>query len=174
MEKRIFVDNPAEFHDLWARATAGVQLLKHAPQDKVVYFDSAIVTTSHFYQFVRALLSFTNADTDNFAFVGLRPDPVGYFFNHFSRFPAIIFQPTDNEADYCAMLQADPGGSPADALAFNTWAYVILPRSGQWIAYGDDSKEVAAFVGTAEANEFARATLTRDIVRPGADFKIVD
>src|SRR6266702_1254365 len=174
MEKRIFVDNPAEFHDLWTRATAGVRLLKHAPQDKVVYFDSSIVTTRHFYQFVRALLNFTNADTDNFAFVGLRPDPVGYFFNHFARFPAIIFQPTDNEADYCAMLQADPGGSPADALAFNTWAYVILPRSGQWIAYGDDSKEVAAFVGTAEANEFARATLIRDIVRPGADFKIVD
>lgn len=173
MEKRIFVDNPAEFQDLWARATAGVRLLKHAPQDNVVYLASSIVMTRHFYQFVRALLGFTNQDTDDFAFVGLRPDPVGYFFNHYSRFPAIIFQPTDNEADYCAMLQADPGGSPADALAFNTGAYAILPRSGQWLAYGDDSKEVAAFLGTAEANAFARTTLSGDIVRPGVDFKIV-
>jgi hypothetical protein len=52
MEKRIFVDNPAEFQDLWARATAGVRLLKHAPQDNVVYLASSIVTTRHFYQFL--------------------------------------------------------------------------------------------------------------------------
>lgn len=174
MEKQIFVGEPAEFHDLWVRATAGVRRLKQTPEDKVVYFNSAIVTTRHFCQFVRALLNFTSQNTDNFAFVRLHPEPVGYFFHHFSRCPAIIFQPTDNEADYCGMLQADPGGSPADALAFNAWAYIVLPRSGNWIAYGDDSKEVAAFVGNAEANEFARATLARDIVRPGVDFKIVD
>jgi hypothetical protein len=174
MDRQIFVENPTEFHELWSRATAGVRLLEHTHRDEVVYFDSAIVTTHHFYRFVRALLNLTHANTDSFAFVGLRPDPVGYFFNHFSKFPAIIFQPTDKEADYCAMLQADPGGSPADALAFNTWAYVILPRSRQWITYGDDSKEIAAFLGTAEANEFARTTLARDIVRPEANFKIVD
>jgi hypothetical protein len=174
MRKQIFVDNPIEFHDLWVRATDGVRVLQRAAQHEVVHFQSAIVTTRHFYQFVRGLFRFTNATADSFAFVGVRPDPVGYFFNHFSKFPAIIFQPTDSEADYCTMLQADPGGSPADALAFNTWAYVVLPSSGDWIAYGDDSKEIAVFSGAPEVNEFARATLARDIVQPAADFKIID
>jgi hypothetical protein len=174
MRKQIFIDAPAEFHDLWVRATAGVRVLQRAPQHELVYFDSAIVTTRHFYQFVKDLFRFANATADSFAFVGLRPDPVEYFFNHFSKFPAIIFQPTDSEADYCTMLQADPGGSPADALAFNTWAYVVLPSSGDWIAYGDDSKEIAVFSGAPEVNEFARAALARDIVRPAPGFKIID
>ncbi|MFM0248660.1 hypothetical protein [Paraburkholderia sediminicola] len=174
MRKQIFVDNPTEFHDLWGRATAGLRLLQRAPQQEVVYFDSAIVTTRYFYQFVNDLFRFANVAADSFAYVGLRPDPVGYFFHHFSKFPAIIFQPTDSEADYCTMLQADPGGSPADALAFNTWAYVVLPSSGDWIAYGDDSKEIAVFSGAPEVNEFARATLARDIVRPAPDFKLID
>ena len=56
----------------------------------------------------------------------------------------------------------------------NTWAYVVLPSSGDWIAYGDDSKEIAVFSGAPEVNEFARATLARDIVQPAADFKIID
>jgi hypothetical protein len=64
--------------------------------------------------------------------------------------------------------------SPADALAFNTWAYVVLPSSGDWIAYGDDSKEIAVFSGAPEVNEFARAALARDIVRPAPGFKIID
>jgi hypothetical protein len=106
MRKQIFIDAPAEFHDLWVRATAGVRVLQLAPQHELVYFDSAIVTTRHFYQFVKDLFRFANATADSFAFVGLRPDPVGYFFNHFSKFPAIIFQPTDSEADYCKLIQA--------------------------------------------------------------------
>lgn len=57
---------------------------------------------------------------------------------------------------------------------FNTWAYMMLPSSGDWIAYGDDSKEIAVFSGVPEVNEFARATLARDIVQPAADFKIID
>lgn len=174
MRNQIFVDDPTEFHELRVRATAGVRMLQCAPQNEIVYFDSAIVTTHHFYKFVRDLFRFTNGTADSFAFVGLRPDPVGYFFHHFSKFPAIIFQPTDSETDYCTMLQADPGGSPADALAFNTWAYVVLPSSGDWIAYGDDSKEIAVFSGAPEVNEFARTTLARDIVRPAPDFKIID
>jgi hypothetical protein len=174
MRKQTFVDNPTEFHDLWVRAIDGVRALQRASQHEIVYFDSAIVTTRHFFKFVRDLFRFTNATADSFAFVGLRPDPLGYFFNHFPKFPAIIFQPTDSEADYCTMLQADPGGSPADALAFNTWAYVVLPSSGDWIAYGDDSKEIAVFFGAPEVNEWARTTLARDIVRPVADIKIID
>src|ERR1700744_4572798 len=105
MRKQIFVDDPAEFHDLWIRATAGVHMLQCAPKNEILYFDSAITTTHHFYQFVRDLFRFTDAAADSFAFVGLCPDPVGYFFHHFSKFPAIVFQPTASEADYCAMLQ---------------------------------------------------------------------
>jgi hypothetical protein len=109
MRKQIFIDAPAEFHDLWVRATAGVRVLQLAPQHELVYFDSAIVTTRHFYQFVKDLFRFASVDADSFAFVGLRPDPVGYFFNHFSKFPAIIFQrqivkPTT--ARCCKLIQA--------------------------------------------------------------------
>lgn len=117
MRKQIFVDDPAEFQELRVRATAGLRMLQFTSQNEIVYFDSAIVTTHHFFEFVNDLFCFTNATADSFAFIGLSPDPLGYFFNHFSKFPAIIFQSTDSEADYCAMLQADPGGSPADALA---------------------------------------------------------
>lgn len=174
MDKKIFVDDPAVFQNLSERAAAGLRLIRRAPQDQLVFFDSAIVTTHHFFRVIRALQVSTKEEKDTFAFVGLRPDPVGYFFKHFSRFPAIVFRPADNEADYRTMLQTDPGGSPADALAFNTWAYAVFPQSGQWIAYGDDAKEVAAFSGTAEANAFVRTKLGRDVVHPASDFKLID
>jgi len=174
MEKQIYIDDPIAFDSLWSRATDGMRTLQQHASHELVYFDSAIVTTRHFYRFVRELLRFTDTATDSFAFVGLRPDPFGYFFSHFSKFPAIVFQPEDDEMNYCTKLQTDPGGSPADALAFNTWAYVVMPQAGGWIAYGDDSKETAAFASSHEATAFARATLTRDLVHVAPGFKLID
>lgn len=174
MKKRVFIDNFAEFQNLWTRATAGTSSLKETPSDDLVYFDSGIVTTHHYYRFVRDLFQFTDSSEDPFAFVGLRPDPFRYFFYHFSKYPAIVFQPAHSEADYCRLLQSDPGGSPADALAYNTWGYVVLPLSGGWITYGDDSSEIAIFSSTSDVVEFARKRLVRDLLRPDPNFKIID
>jgi len=132
------------------------------------------VTTHHYYRFVRDLLRFTDSSHDPFAFVGLRPDPFNYFFRHFSKYPAIVFQPAHSEADYCRLLQSDPGASPADALAYNTWSYVVLPLSGGWITCGDDSSEIAIFSSTPNVVEFARKRLARDLLRPDSNSMIVD
>lgn len=174
MEQRVFIADPAEFDDLWTRATTGMRSLQQTAISELVFFDSSIVTTRHYYRFVRDLLRFTESSEDSFAFIGLRPDPFKYFFHHFSKYPAIVFQPSHNEADYCRLLQADPGGSTADALAYNTWSYIVLPLSGGWITYGDDSSEIAAFSSTPEIVEFARKRLARDLLRPNPNFKIID
>lgn len=174
MNERIFLDNTSEFNTLWTKAKAGTRLLASVAAADLVYFDSAIVTTHHYYRFVRDLLRFTDSSTDSFVFVGLRPDPFGYFFRHFSKYPAIIFRPSHTELDYCTLLQSDPGGSPADALAYNTRGYVVLPTAGDWITFGDDSSEIAVFSGTPEVVAFARDRLSRDMVLPHEDFKIVD
>ncbi|ASL46815.1 hypothetical protein bAD24_III05455 [Burkholderia sp. AD24] len=174
MEQRIFVENQVEFNDLWTRATAGTRSIKGTPTSDLVYFDSSIVTSHHYYRFVRDLLRFTDSSDDAFAFVGLRPDPFNYFFHHFSKYPAIVFQPAHSEADYCRLLQSDPGGSPADALAYNTRGYVVLPISGGWITYGDESSEIAIFSSTPDVVEFARKRLARDLLRPDPNFRIID
>lgn len=73
----------------------------------------------------------------------IRPDPIGYYYAHFRKFPLFQFDRSDDAQTYLDALNADPGNSPADALVHNAAVLAIYPESCQWVVYGDRDFEVA-------------------------------
>lgn len=76
-----------------------------------------------------------------FAFLVLDPDPVGYFYEHFRKFPCIEFSADDRKDLYFSELSRDPGGSPADAISYNSNVIAIFPRSKNWYMICDRSND---------------------------------
>ncbi|CAG4893547.1 hypothetical protein [Paraburkholderia gardini] len=174
-EQCVFVESSTEFDRLWERSVVGVHaLVLPVPDRAVLYFDSAIVATRRFFQFVRALQDYIGANRYSFAFVALRPDPFAYFHDNFDKYPAIVFGSDHNESEYVSALAADPGGSPADALAFNAERYVVFPDGDDWFVYADEAKETAALSGSRGLVAFAREYLAGDVLQPSPAFKLVD
>jgi hypothetical protein len=167
-----FLNNQDDFMPLWNRANACLQTLSSArPAEPALYFDSIDISTSTFFFFIRSLLEFEGADT--FAVLALRPDPFGYFYHHFKKYPAFIVRPEHDVDDYFAFLNADPGDSPADALANNAQRYAILPTGGSWFVYGNWSKEMSVLSGPSKLVEFGHRNYPF-FLDPGPEFRIAD
>ncbi|HEX8170567.1 MAG TPA: hypothetical protein VF824_08505 [Thermoanaerobaculia bacterium] len=83
------------------------------------------------------------AGDDSFTFAVLRPDPDSYYHAHFGKFPMLRFSDADPAHRYIEELHRDPGGSPADAIAFNSEVVLLYPPSRRWAMYGDRNLEIA-------------------------------
>jgi hypothetical protein len=96
--------------------------------------------------------------SDRFVLAVLDPDPVDYFFKNFDKYPIIEATPKDNASDFAKLVSADPGGSPADAIAFNSNIIVVYADSGGWAIYGDRELElaIAAFKHENEKQRFLK------------------
>jgi hypothetical protein len=68
------------------------------------------------------------------SYVVLQPDPVSYFHKFFGKYSALEILDGDSAEEYLAMLNEDPGDSPADAVGINFGVAVIVPASGLWFA----------------------------------------
>jgi hypothetical protein len=68
-------------------------------------------------------------------YVLLRPDPIQYFHRHFHKYPAFEITLDDTAKTYLAVLNEDPGGSPADAVGTNWSTCVIAPPSRKWFVH---------------------------------------
>jgi hypothetical protein len=100
---------------------------------EVLSFESAGTCTPEFAGLVQALLSLSN---DNAAhYMVLYPHPVTYFHQHFGKYPILSLQKGDLAESYIALLNEDPGGSPADAVGINCYEWVILPESHKWFVH---------------------------------------
>ena len=77
-----------------------------------------------------------------FTFAVLNPDPDSYYYAAFGKFPFLRFTNRDAADSYVTALHDDPGGSPADAIAYNSDVIVIYPRSQRWVIYGDRNLEI--------------------------------
>lgn len=167
-----FLNDLDDFMSLWNRANAQIQTLgNEKPANPPLYFDPIDISTPTFFSFIRTLLAFEHSDT--FAVLALRPDPFTYFYHHFKKYPAFVVRPEHSVDDYFAFLNADPGDSPADALATNAQRYAILPMDGSWFVYGNWSKEMSVLSGPSTLIEFGRRSYPFFLC-PGADFCIVD
>ncbi|HEY3597940.1 MAG TPA: hypothetical protein VGL08_10580 [Paraburkholderia sp.] len=166
-----FISKLDEFMPLWKRANAGVQTCACSTPQTLLYFDAIDIATQRFFEFIRSLLAFEGART--FAVLALQPDPFSYFYHHFKKYPAFIVGPENSDNEFFAFLHADPGDSPADALAYNAQRYAILPSTDSWFIYGNWSKQMSALCGSADAIAFAREHYPF-FLDPGENFKIVD
>ena len=82
-------------------------------------------------------------DEDIFWLSVMDPDPKEYFFNHFRHYGIIECIVDDTDSDYLDALNADPGGSPADALIHNSNIIAVVSPSADWIIHGDRAADVA-------------------------------
>jgi len=95
-----------------------------------ISFDDAGTCTREFANLLQALLALSN--DRNAHYIVLDPDPLKYFHKHFGKYPILSLQKGDPAETYLALLNEDPGGSPADAVGTNCYEWVILPESHGW------------------------------------------
>ena len=102
-------------------------------------FDDSMTVTSRFAELLQDLMA--RADEKACTYVVLDPDPVHYFFRHFNKYPVVEIARGDGAKDYLRFLNEDPGGSPADAIGTNCWAWVVLSPSLRWFVHALRSSE---------------------------------
>jgi len=102
-------------------------------------FDDAMTCTVVFAEMLHGLMEWSEEPSCNY--VVLEPDPVHYFHRLFGKFPAIEIARSDSARTYIEFLNQDPGGSPADAVGTNCWAWVIVPPSIGWFVHALRSDE---------------------------------
>ncbi len=72
------------------------------------------------------------------------PDPVAYFYRHFSKYPIMVIDTAiDSADDYYRGLNQDPGNSIADAINTNANVLAIVFDSPDVAIYGERESELA-------------------------------
>ncbi|WGS52033.1 hypothetical protein LFL96_27905 [Paraburkholderia sp. D15] len=149
-----YIYDRAAFTELWERATTNVSSLVSKPRDDLLYFDAIDIATQKFYELAQTLLAFENA-TD-FATLILKPDPFTYFHHLFGKYPGFIHRSGNTYEDFFELMMRDPGGNIADALGVNHERYVVMPLTGEWIAFGDRSWDIGVLYGPPAIMECAK------------------
>src|ERR1700761_3481068 len=154
MNKLDYIHDPAEFSLLWKRAREGVRTLASVPREELLYFDPIDIATPKFFELMQSLLA-ANGATD-LATVILKPDPFEYFHHHFGKYPGFIHGSGNTYVEFFDFMMQDPGDSVADALGGNHEHYVLMPVTGNWIAFGDRSWEMGVLYGPPNIMKCAR------------------
>jgi len=101
-------------------------------------------------QFWPALRGLMRASVDEHCSLAvLDPDPFNYFFVQFKKYGARRFEFGNTAEDYYDALSAEPNGSPADALLYNSEVIVWVPDSLRWAVWGERSLGVAVIAADA-------------------------
>ncbi len=130
-----WIEQKEEFAKLFleARTCVYVDSGRYPTTLRRLIFDDAEIRTTKFADLLQHLMDLSGDLTAHY--IVLDPDPVHYFHRHFSKYPVITIARGDSASDYLALLNADPGGSPADAVGINWWACVIVPPSSKWFVH---------------------------------------
>jgi hypothetical protein len=152
MSKSEYLKDSELFDRLRKQSDKGMRLVANAVRSgTALYFDSSDICT-----------------------LVLRPAPDDYFYRHFGKFPALVFLPEHSDRDFVASLNADPGGSLADAFDANSERYAVFPLSGEWMIYADRKQELAAMAGPPDVLEFARSHYPFSVFEENPGFAIED
>jgi hypothetical protein len=91
-----------------------------------------------------------NRDCKEFTFYTLVPDPIKYFFHHFSMYSIGKIPTTASYAGYCEFLDANPG-NPADCLMDNAETIAMYSTESTWGIIGSRDLEIG-IVGFNDEN----------------------
>ena len=105
-------------------------------------FDTTIV--GKFWLTLQRLMR--RSGDEHCSLVVLDPHPVKHFFSDFGSYGALRLDIGNTTNDYYDALSAEPDGSPADALLYNSEAIVWVPDSLDWAIWGERSLGVAIVV----------------------------
>lgn len=130
------------FQELHRKAKRCVEILwSNSREQEKLFFEDSDCFRGGFFSFLARLAIL--AGGKSFYFIAVKPDPIGYFFASFNKYPAFVLSAAHAEKDYLRLLNEDPGGSPADALAHNSERYILYSKDGSWFIYGDRVSELA-------------------------------
>ena len=101
------------------------------------------IFTGNFYEKISGFQRQIN--DDELTVFMLKPDPRLYFYHHFGNYPLMKFPASSSNKEYISALFADPGGSPADAVVYNSSVLLFYSTSLRWVIYGSRDFEVAIF-----------------------------
>jgi len=82
---------------------------------------------------------------ETFTLFTIRPDPEDYFYKNFDCYPILQGSTLWTDEKYLSSVFADPGNSPADAIAYNSMELVLHSQSLDWCMYGNRDMEVGVF-----------------------------
>ena len=105
-----------------------------------------------FYDYIASDPHFVN-DGGRAIFV-ISPNPYLYYSLHFRIFPLIESSNIRNPQAYLDAIHADPGGSPADAIAYRGDKIVISSKFGSKLFYFDEINEWTAEFVSSEMRPF--------------------
>lgn len=89
----------------------------------------------------------------------LKPNPYSYYFDHFGVFPLILSDKIQSADAYLTAISADPGGSPADAIAYRGERVVVSSRHGSIIFFFDEVADIAIGFTAIEPRPFDQQEL---------------
>lgn len=96
-------------------------------------FDDVGTRTKEFGDLLHRLMHLSADKTCHY--VVLDPDPTHYFLHHFKKYPIVEIRAEETVEQYLAILNEDPGGSPADAVGTNCYEWVIISPSHRWFVH---------------------------------------
>jgi hypothetical protein len=130
-----WIEDKTEFDKLFLEARTCVYIDSGREQTTLqrLIFDDAEIRTKKLASLLQCLMEWSGDRVANY--IVLDPAPVHYFHRHFNKYPALEIAQGDSAGNYLALLNADPGGSPADAVGVNWWAAVIVPPSIKWFVH---------------------------------------
>jgi hypothetical protein len=103
-------------------------------------FDFETIFSKDFFDVIKEILK--EKANDCFYVIVAEPDPLNYFFKNFNKLPVISITSTMVFQEYVEILNSDPGGSPADALIFNSNILYVVSEDLQIIYFFDRKKEI--------------------------------
>jgi len=118
--------------------------IRSVSPDKIVWVSWDDWTRELFFGFVSELSRSLRATW--WGILVTDPDPEKYFHHHFTSYPAILGNELSSPREYLAAIAADPGGSPADAISFNSVRVLVGDSSGQWAGYFNRDFELGVLV----------------------------
>jgi hypothetical protein len=84
------------------------------------------------------------AEDGDWVIFALEPNPFLYFHRLFGMFPLIVGSSLASASDYIEAIHADPGDSPADAIATRSDVVVVSSRYGSALYCFDERSDFCA------------------------------
>lgn len=143
-----FIENKTEFEKVKKNLFTKIDKKKNFESNpfllKFKYFRAFDFDFLFEYSFINSIKKETKLDNQiEYYFYVLKPDPLEYFYKHFGKFNVFKFPAQFNEIEFDNILMKDPGDSPSDAIAINSFEIAFYPSSGNWCILASRDLEIA-------------------------------
>jgi len=151
-EVAAFEENVRRARAVLDRISAFPRSIFQTPPASLAFLDYGHVTSRELFERLVDLCKVN--DERGFVFMMTAPDPVNYFQKNFGWLPAASFSCEDQVSAFTEFVTRDPGGSPADAIAYRSDEIMAISDGAAVALYGRRDREIAVLGSFAKAVDF--------------------